>query len=336
MDAERARRPVAVLAGGTGFIGRHLSSALAEEGYEVRGIDRRGIDIPWGDPHAIRSVVEGASLLVNLAGRSVNCRYTDANREQILASRLETTRQLREAVAGVRNPPPLWINASTATIYRYALDRPQTERDGEVGTGFSVDVARNWEREFFAGELPGVRRVAIRTSIVIGDGDATALLLTLARLGLGGTQHDGWWFGHRRYRGIGPDPSGNGRAPWHRSRGRQMFSWIHVRDVVRAVQHIRDTPGLAGPVNLSAPTPVPNDELMRSLRRVVRAWAGVPSLRWMIELATAAMRTESELVLKSRWVLPERLLESGFRFEYEQVGQALGAAASSPALSSTG
>ena len=145
---------------------------------------------------------------MNLAGRSVGCRYTDAHRNEIYASRVDTTRALGEAAGRAEHPPRLWLNASTATIYRHATDRPQTEDDGELGEGFSVDVARDWEGAFFAGELPRTRRVALRMAIVLGDGPALNKLLTAARSGMRGPQQDGWWWPHRRYRGIGPTPTG--------------------------------------------------------------------------------------------------------------------------------
>jgi NAD dependent epimerase/dehydratase family enzyme len=253
----------------------------------------------------------------------VNCRYTDANRDEILRSRVQTTRALRTAIGDAGTPPPLWLNASTATIYRYALDRPQTERDGEVGTGFSVDVARGWEDEFFAGSLPSTRRVALRMAIVLGDGPATRSLVRLARLGLGGPQYDGWWFPHRRYRGIGPHPTGDGRAPRHRSRGRQRFSWIHLDDVVGAVRFVRDDPRISGPVNLAAPGTSDNRGLMAALRRVVGAPIGLPAGRFMLEPAMWVLRTEPELVLKSRWAAPETLTGAGYEFTYPELEPAL-------------
>jgi NAD dependent epimerase/dehydratase family enzyme len=215
------------------------------------------------------------------------------------------------------------MNASTATIYRHAMDRPQSESAGETGTGFSVDVARAWEREFFAGDLPGTRRVALRMAIVLGDGPATNLLFRLARLGVGGPQLDGWWFPHRRYRGIGPDPSGDGRAPRHDTRGRQRFSWIHLDDVVGAVRFLRDRDDLDGPVNLAAPGPRDNRTLMAILRRIVRAPIGLPAWRFMLEPAMWVLRTEPELVLKSRWVVPERLQAAGFTFAWPELEPAL-------------
>ncbi|WP_341998082.1 DUF1731 domain-containing protein [Microbacterium sp. LWH7-1.2] len=314
---------VAVVAGASGFVGGAVVRAFSQDGYDVRTIGRSGADATWDDGRTIRSLVDGAAVLVNLAGKSVNCRYTDANRDEILRSRVETTKTLREAVTDAATPPRVWLNASTATIYRYAMDRAQTEIGGELGEGFSVDVARNWEDEFFAGDLPETRRVALRMAIVVGDGPATRTLLRLARLGLGGTQYDGWWWAHRRYRGIGAHPTGIGRPSWHRSGGRQRFSWIHLDDVVGAVRFVRDRPEIAGPVNLAAPEASDNRTLMATLRRVVGQPIGLPAYRFMLEPAMAVLRTEPELVLKSRWVAPGMLLSAGYEFAHRDLGSAL-------------
>ncbi|MFL2001981.1 epimerase [Microbacterium sp. A1-JK] len=313
----------AVVAGGSGFVGTAVIASLRDEGYLVTQIGRRGPDASWGDSDGIRRTIDGADLLVNLAGKRVDCRYTDANRDEILRSRVETTRELREAVADVESPPAVWLNASTATIYRYALDRPQSEDAGDLGSGFSVDVARAWEQELFADDLPATRRVALRMAIVFGDGPATAMLLRLARLGLGGPQYDGPWFEHRRYRGIGERPTGDDRAPWHRSRGRQRFSWIHLDDVVGSMRFLRETPSLSGPINLSAPNPTDNRGVMAALRRAVGAPVGIPAARFMLEPALWALGAESELLLKSRWVVPDRLVEAGYVFRYPELEPAL-------------
>lgn len=305
---------VAVIAGVSGFVGEALAAALSRDGYEIRRVGRRE-QITWDDPAALVAAVDGADLLINLAGKSVNCRYTDANREAVLSSRLSTTRALREAVAAASAPPTLWLNASTATIYRHEAERANTEADGVLGGGFSVDVARAWEGEFFTGDLPGTRRVALRMAIVMGDGPAPTLLRRLARLGVGGPQIDSPWFPHRRYRGIGPHPSGAERSGWHRTRGLQKFSWIHLDDVVGAVRFIRDTDSIAGPVNLASPHPVDNRTLMRTLRAKVGMPVGLPAWRWMLEPAMWALRTEPELVLKSRWVVPGVLTDAGYEFE---------------------
>ena len=260
-----ASKPVAVVAGASGFVGGTVARALRADGYDVRTIGRTG-DVTWADPARIAQTIDGSDVLVNLAGKSVNCRYTDRNRDEILRSRVDTTRALRAAVRDAAAPPAVWFNASTATIYRHAMNRPNTETAGELGEGFSVDVARNWEREFFEGELPHTRRVALRMAIVLGDGPATNTLLTLARIGLGGPQIDGWWFPHRRYRGIGPTPTGKGRSPSPRTRGRQKFSWVHIDDVVGAIRFLRDRDDIAGPVNIASPHPADNRTLMRALR----------------------------------------------------------------------
>jgi NAD dependent epimerase/dehydratase family enzyme len=316
------RKPIAVIAGGSGFIGSALAEAFAADGYALRFIGRSAA-IRWGDAEAIDRAVDGADVVVNLAGRSVNCRYTDANREEILDSRVTTTRALREAIERAERPPRVWLNASTATIYRHSMDHPNTEADGQIGSGFSVDVATSWERELFAGSLPGTRRVALRMAIVIGDGPAARMLLTLARCGLGGTQFDGWCPPHHRYRGIGAHPTGQHTAPWHRTGGRQKFSWVHIDDVVAAIRFIRDDERLTGPINIASPRPSDNRTLMRTLRDVVGAPVGLPTRRWMLELGMWALRTESELILKSRWVLPGILTDAGFTFEHTDLAEAL-------------
>ncbi|GLI28171.1 NAD-dependent epimerase [Agromyces rhizosphaerae] len=317
-----SQQPVAVIAGGSGFIGRAVAASFVEDGYEVRAVGRSS-PIRWDDPDVLRRAVDGADVVVNLAGKSVDCRYTDRNRDEILASRVRTTRALRDAIARADRPPHTWLNASTATIYRHSTDHPNTETGGELGSGFSVDVATSWERELFAGTLPATRRVALRMAIVIGDGPATRMLFALARSGLGGTQHDGWCPPHRRYRGIGERPTGSERAPWYRTRGRQRFSWVHLDDVVAAIRFIRDDERLAGPINVASPNPSDNRTLMRTLRRITGRPIGLPTTRWMLELGTWALRTESELVLKSRWVLPETLADAGFSFAHPDLEAAL-------------
>jgi NAD dependent epimerase/dehydratase family enzyme len=322
---ERMSGARAVLAGASGFIGPRLAEDLRTRGYEVVVVGRRGPDVRWDDLPALDAAVDGADLLVNLAGRSVGCRYTDAHREEIYASRVDTTHALGEAVRRAGHPPRLWLNASTATIYRHATDRPQTEDDGELGEGFSVDVARDWERAFFAGALPGTRRVALRMAIVLGDGPALNTLLTAARFGMGGPQQDGWWFGHRRYRGIGPDASGP--DVWHRHDdthgGDQRFSWIHVDDLLAAVTFLDEHEALAGPVNLAAPGTSTNRALMAALRRAAHAPFGVPAPRWLLEVGMVVLRQESELVLKSRWAVPQRLLDAGFAFRWPDLEEAV-------------
>ena len=314
-------RARAVVAGANGFIGHRLIEDLTSRGYDVARVGRNGPDGRWDAPAGLARVVDGAELVINLAGKSVGCHYTDKNRDEILRSRTDTTRRLREAIESASAPPALWLNASTATIYRHAMDRPQTESAGELGTGFSVDVARSWERELFAGDLPGTRRVALRMAIVLG-GPASDLLARTARLGIGGAHHDGWWPQHRRYRGIGDHPTG-GPAPVHHTGRRQKFSWIHIDDVVSAIHFLAQHPEIEGPVNLAAPNPSDNRTMMAELRRRVRMPVGLPATRWMLEPALWVLRNESELLLKSRWVLPERLTEAGFEFTWPDLRPAI-------------
>ncbi len=305
-----------VIAGASGFMGGYFTSALREQGHEVAHIGRSA-PVRWGQSAAMTDLLEGADLLVNLAGKSVNCRYGPGNRAEIRRSRVDTTRELADAVRACEHPPALWVNSSTATIYRHAEDRQMTEHDGELGEGFSVEVAKAWEAAFFAGELPGIRRVALRSAIVLGRGGALTPMLGLARFGLGGPQLDGHWF---------PTKARLAAGTFHRFRsrgGRQRFSWIHVADVLGIILFLAEHPELDGVFNASSPNPVDNRALMRTIRRVLGIPRGLPAFRWMTELGAIAIRTETELILKSRWVVPERLSEAGFRFEYPQLEQAL-------------
>lgn len=306
-----------VIAGASGFIGKRLVSEFRSRGADVAIIGRNGPDAAWGDTAAITKLIDGADLLINLAGKSVNCRYNKANRDEIIRSRVETTAELSRAVSASSTPPPLWFNASTATIYRHAEDRPQTESTGELGTGFSVSVARAWEQTFFADDLPGTRRVALRLSIVLGEGSVLTPLSTLIRFGLGGPQVDGPWF---------PTPSRLTAGTFHRfgaRGGKQRFTWVHIDDVVGAIDYIRETPGLSGVVNVAAPQTSTNVDFMRTLRYVIGVPVGLPAYRWMLEIGSAVIRTETELVLKSRWVHSERLLAAGYRFAHPELDPAL-------------
>lgn len=282
-----------VIAGASGFMGRHLVGAFAADGTTVRTIGRRDGDARWGED--LRRTLDGADALINLAGRSVSCRYSKRNADAIFASRTETTRELGLALAGADAPPPVWLNASTGTIYRDARDRPQDERGGELGSGFSVAVARAWEHELDAAPAP-VRKVALRTSIVLGTGGgALNPLVNLARLGFGGTQGDGG----------------------------QVFSWIHVDDVYGAIRHVMADGAIEGPVNLATPHPVTNADLMAAVRAHLGLRVGLPLPAWALEAGAGIIRTEAELVLKSRWVHPGVLLDTGYAFRYPTIDEAL-------------
>ncbi|MFP1603532.1 epimerase [Microbacterium sp. 2216-1] len=306
-----------VIGGSTGFIGRHLQDAYRAEGREVVTISRSGADLTWDDQPGIDAAVDGAGLVVGLAGKSVSCRYTPANRAEIFRSRLETTAALGTAIARASAPPPLWVNSSTATIYRHAEDRPMTEDDGELGTGFSVEVAKAWERALYERDLPHTRRVALRTAIVLGDAGVLGPLRRLARVGLGGTQLDGWWpvSRARREAGTAHDPGARG--------GRQRFSWIHVDDVLGIIDFLEQQPQLDGPVNASSPAPVDNRAFMAAVRRTLGVRFGPPTPRWMLEIGALGIRTETELILKSRWALPAKLSAAGYTFRHPDLDEAL-------------
>jgi NAD dependent epimerase/dehydratase family enzyme len=306
-----------VIGGSSGFIGRHLQQKYRAAGREVVTISRSGADLSWSDQDGIDAAIDGAGLVVGLAGKSVSCRYTPEIRAQIFSSRLDTTASLSGAISRASAPPPLWINSSTATIYRHAEDRPMTEADGEMGTGFSVEVAKAWERELFAAELPATRRVALRTAIVLGDGGVLGPLRVLARLGLGGTQRDGWWPVTRARR-----EAGTAHLPGARG-GRQRFSWIHVDDVLGIIDFLEQHSELDGPVNASSPNPVDNAGFMASVRRTLGVRFGPPTPRWMLELGAIGIRTETELILKSRWVIPGRLTDAGYAFRHPDLDEAL-------------
>ena len=289
-----------VIAGASGFMGTAFAERFRREGDTVITVGRKGSDVTWGDTEALHAALSGADLLLNLAGKSVNCRYNDKNRAAIFRSRLLTTGELGRAIEAVENPPALWLNASTATIYRHADDRAMTDEDGEIGSGFSVNVATSWEREFFAHERAGVRQVALRLAIVLGDGSALAPLVGLTRIGLGGPQ-------------IGGKTKG----------GRQRFSWVHIDDVFRVIRFLQDQPSISGTINVASPAPVINRDLMATLRRVLKVPFGMPLYRWMLEFGSLLIRSETELLLKSRWVVPSRLQRHGFSFEFPQLEGAL-------------
>lgn len=295
-------KKIAVIIGANGFLGRYVTRHWAKKGYEVVAVARHqsgwsgdGMFLPWDGktvgPWAL--ALEGAAVVVNLAGRSVNCRYNEQNKAEILHSRLDSTRAVGEAIRQCQRPPALWINASTATIYRDAVDGPQDEWKGEPGSGFSVDVARQWEETFFRDRTPAaVRKIAIRTAIVMADEPRSAFrtMKTLTRMGLGGTM----------------------------GRGTQRVSWIHMSDFLDALDFLVANPLLDGVFNLAAPQSLNNRDFQRILREQIAMPIGLPSAGWMIRLGAVALRTEAELLLKSRWAEPARLLDEGFRFRWPE------------------
>ena len=297
-----------VIPGGSGHVGTLLARALASRGEDVVVLSREPRSAPWRvvrwDGRTVgewSEEIDGADVVINLAGRSVNCRYTPAHRAEIMDSRVESTRAVGTAIANSRTPPRVWLQASTATIYAHRYDAPNDEASGVIGGSepnvpdtwrFSIDVARAWEAALDEANVPRTRKVALRSAIIMSpeDGGAFATLMELVGRGLGGRAGDGL----------------------------QYVSWIHDSDFVRAVLWIIAHDGLAGVVNVSSPNPLPQEDFMRTLRRAAGVRVGLPALKWMLEFGAMVMGTETELILKSRRVIPARLVEGGFAFTYPE------------------
>lgn len=303
----RARPLRIVIPGGTGQVGNILARHFHEQGDSVTVIARHPVEAEWAvltwdgeELGAWASAMEGADVVINLAGRSVNCRYNAHNRREIKNSRIFTTQLVGQAIAQAKAAPRVWLNASTATIYRHALDRPMDETTGEIGGhepgapakwGFSIDVATSWERTFFAAETPRTRKLALRSAMVMSPdpGGIFDRLLRLVRWGLGGAS--------------GP--------------GTQYISWIHDVDFVRAIEFLIAREDFEGVVNVASPCPETNRDFMCCLRRAYcTSYVGVPAPTWALSIGAIFMRTETELILKSRRVIPKRLQDGGFEFHF--------------------
>jgi uncharacterized protein (TIGR01777 family) len=295
-----------VIPGGSGQVGTILGRAFHGDGHEVVVLSRRPGIQPWRvvkwDGETLddwQAEIEGCDAVINLAGRSVNCRYTAAHRQEILQSRVLSTRVVGQAIARASRPPRVWLQASTATIYAHRYDSPNDEHSGILGGAethapsswrFSIDVARAWEQAFDEAITERTRKIALRSAMTLSPdpGGIFDALLGLARRGIGGRAGD----------------------------GRQFISWIHYEDFVAAVRWLIARDAVEGVVNVASPNPLPNAEFMRILREASGAPFGLAANRWMLELGAVFMRTETELILKSRRVVPVRLLEQGFRFQF--------------------
>ena len=296
-----------VIPGGSGQVGTILARHFTAAGHDVTVLSRDPRPAPWKtqpwdglnlDP-AWTHTLEGADAVIHLSGKSVNCRYTPRNRRLIIDSRVIPTLLLGRAIEAAKHPPKLWMNASTSTFYRDARDLPQDEFSGDLGGSepnipdtwkFSYDVARRWEESFYASHTPATRKIALRSSMTMSPdpGGVFSVLLGLVRFGLGGTE--------------GP--------------GDQYVSWIHDLDYCRATDFLIADKTISGPVNLTSPHPLLNRDFLRELRRAWRAPFGLPAYSWMLEVGAFFMRTETELILKSRRAVPTQLLQHGFHFQF--------------------
>jgi len=290
-----------VIAGGSGFLGQVIEDHFIQKGYKVIILTRQSKkenEIYWNakDLGKWTTVLENSDVLINLTGKSVDCRYNEKNKKLIYDSRINSTNILGLAINLCENPPKLWMNASTATIYRDSYDKEMSEDNGEIGNDFSMNIAKSWENAFYSITNPKTRKIALRTAIVLGkNGGAFKPLKTLTKLGLGGKQ------GH----------------------GNQKVSWIHELDFARAVEFLINNENLIGNFNLCVPKPTDNKTLMKSLRKANGISFGIPQPKALLNLGAKIIGTETELILKSRNVIPERLLNEGFEFDYPDIKIAL-------------
>lgn len=299
-----------IIAGGSGFIGQEMTRYFGRDNEVIilsrqvqsvknnrnrysslRAEDLRRVRVVQWDGVRVEkwvSELENADLIINLAGKTVNCRYTEKNKQEIFNSRILAVEAIGAAIRQCNVAPKLWINASSATIYRHAVDRPQDEYTGEFHDDFSVQVCKRWEKSFNDQSTPGTRKVALRMAITLGPGGVLIPYFNLLKVGLGGKQGS----------------------------GEQMYSWVHIEDTCRMIDWICQHDNLTGVFNCCSPHPVTNREFMYLLRKATGHHFGLPAFSWMLKLGAALIGTESELVLKSRWVLPTRILETGFQFKY--------------------
>jgi len=292
-----------IIAAGTGFLGQVLINHFKNKFDEIIILTRgksQTIDgikyVNWNGKtfSGWESELENATVLINLAGKSVDCRYTKENKKEILLSRIESTKILNKAVLNCKNPPKHWLNSSTSTIYRFSLDKQMDEIDGEIGNDFSINVALSWEKAFFKTETQNTLKTALRTSIVLGkNGGALIPLKTLAKIGFGGKQGS----------------------------GNQFVSWIHEEDFANAIDFIIEKE-ITGIVNVVSPEPIRNADFMKKLRKAVGFPFGIPVNTFLLKIGSFFIRTEPELVLKSRNVIPKKLLENGFKFKFGDLDEA--------------
>lgn len=289
-----------IIAGGTGFLGDVLENYFRTKGYDIKILTRK----PTKDNHIFwdgknlgkwSEALEHTEAVINLAGKSVDCRYTRENRKDIYDSRIDSTNILGLAINLCENPLKYWFNSSTATIYEGSYTKEMTEKEGDIGNDFSMNIAKSWEKTFNAITNPKTKKVILRTAIVFGkNGGAYAPLKNLVKFGLGGKQ-------------------------WH---GKQKVSFIHELDFARAIDFIL-TKNLEGTFNIVAPKPTNNKTLMQTMRKVLKFPFGISHPKWLLEFGAKIIGTETELVLKSRNVIPEKLLNEGFTFKYANIDETI-------------
>ncbi|MGZ4077740.1 MAG: TIGR01777 family oxidoreductase [Bacteroidia bacterium] len=294
-----------ILAGGTGFLGQAIINKFNNSETQIivftRGKSREEKEVRYinWDGKTIGSwakELEGADAVINLTGKSVNCRYNEKNKAEIISSRINATKILGEAIKSSKTPPRVWLNCASATIYRHAEDRPMDEFTGEIGTGFSVNVCKQWEQSFSDAETQNTRKIALRITMVLGKGGGVLPVMgKLVKASLGGKM-------------------GNGN---------QYISWIHEEDFINALIWLIENEKASGVYNIAAPEPIPNKNFMSLMRKQLHKNIGLPAAKWMLEIGAIFLKTETELILKSRRVVPTKLLNEGFKFTFPSAEQAL-------------
>lgn len=286
-----------VITGGTGFIGQELQSRFLRNGYKLIIVSRKAGDVQWSDTQGLIDSFNGADFVLNLAGKSVDCRFTEKNKAALLSTRIETTRRIGEIIELCSTPPLLWINASGASIYSETSIGANTEAAPVSGRSFMAEVARQWEAAMYSFKLPKTRQVALRISLVLGkSGGVLPIFRKLAKFLLAGATGS----------------------------GKQKVSWVHIEDFYRILIHIMNTATIEGPVNCAAPNVVDNKEFMRAIRNSVGMPFGFPAPAFAIQLASPLIDVEPSLLLNSMWVEPAILLKTGFKFSYPEINSALG------------
>jgi uncharacterized protein (TIGR01777 family) len=296
-----------IIAGGTGFLGQALCRHFENNVDEIVVLSRT-THKPEGKIRYLQwdaktagswcNELEGAEAVINLCGKSVDCRYTEKNKAIIFSSRLDSTKIIGEAIEHCKVPPALWINGASATIYRHSESEPMTEEKGEIGSGFSIEVCKAWEKVFNSFALPATRKVNMRISMVMGKtGGVFPALTSVVKKGLGGTM----------------------------GKGTQQVSWVHVDDFCRMIDWFMTNKNTNGIYNSVAPNPVTNRRMMQLLRQKLHVPIGLPATSWMLEIGALFIGTETELILKSRYSYPERALKEGFTFRHQTFEECLNA-----------
>ncbi len=284
-----------VITGGTGFIGNYIAKRFTDIGYDVQIVSRSPNHVSW-DPSELTNAIENSELVINLAGKSINCWHNLENKKALLNSRIESTNLIGNAILICKKPPELWINASGSGIYKPTQVHPATEKETELGTNFLAQLVHQWEKTFFGFRLPKTRQIALRTSVVLGkNGGALKQLVTLSKFGLGGKQ----------------------------ASGKQKFSWIHIEDYFQILLFSVEHTSLSGLINCTSPDPISNKKFMNAIRQTLHVLIGIPAPEFAIRIGAKIIGIEASLLLDSSNVAPKRLLDAGFQFTYFKLKKAL-------------